>query len=158
MLLIWWMFPCLDSSYAGLDTGPVWLTDERFHFPLCRSLACSRYLLGNYALLVKKMSLDLKKYLGLNLRIMYLNCIHSELRGFNKLINLSDVCVSVMHKWNGSDLCTPKRSWQFTFTFTHLADAFIQSDLQCIQAIHLLSVHVFPGNRTHNLCAANAML
>ncbi len=24
----------------------------------------------------------------------------------------------------------------FTFTFMHLADAFIQSDLQCIQAIH----------------------
>ncbi len=24
-----------------------------------------------------------------------------------------------------------------TFTFMHLADAFIQSDLQCIQAIHL---------------------
>ncbi len=47
----------------------------------------------------------------------------------------------------------------FTFTFMHLADAFIQSDLQCIQVIHsFLSVHVFPGNRTHNLCAANAML
>ncbi len=45
-----------------------------------------------------------------------------------------------------------------TFTFMHLADAFIQSDLQCIQAIHFLSVHVFPGNRTHNLCAANTML
>ncbi len=30
----------------------------------------------------------------------------------------------------------------FTFTFMHLADAFIQSDLQCIQAIHLLSVCV----------------
>ncbi len=29
-------------------------------------------------------------------------------------------------------------------TFTHLADAFIQSDLQCI--IHFLSVCVFPGN------------
>ncbi len=40
----------------------------------------------------------------------------------------------------------------------HLPDAFIQSDLQCIQAIHLLSVSVFPGNQTHNLCAANAML
>ncbi len=40
----------------------------------------------------------------------------------------------------------------------HLADAFIQSDLQCIQVIHLLSVHVFPGNWTHNLCAADAML
>ncbi len=44
------------------------------------------------------------------------------------------------------------------FTFMHLADAFIQSDLQCIQAIHFLSVCVFPGNRTHNLCAADAML
>ncbi len=31
----------------------------------------------------------------------------------------------------------------FTFTFMHLADAFIQSDLQL--------VCVFPGNRTHNL-------
>ncbi len=39
----------------------------------------------------------------------------------------------------------------------HLADAFIQSDLQCIQAIYLLlSVCVFLGIRTHNLCAANA--
>ncbi len=38
-----------------------------------------------------------------------------------------------------------------TFTFMHLADAFIQSDLQCIQVIHFSSVHVFPGNRTHNL-------
>ncbi len=46
----------------------------------------------------------------------------------------------------------------FTFTFMHLADAFIQSDLQCIQVIHLLSVYVFPGNLTHDLCAANAML
>ncbi len=33
----------------------------------------------------------------------------------------------------------------------HLADAFIQSDLQYIQAIHLLSVCVLSGNRTHNL-------
>ncbi len=33
----------------------------------------------------------------------------------------------------------------------YLADAFIQSDLQCIQVIHFLSVCVFPGNRTHNL-------
>ncbi len=42
-----------------------------------------------------------------------------------------------------------------TFTFMHLADPFIQSDLL---AIHFLSVCVFTGNRTHNLCAANAML
>ncbi len=38
-----------------------------------------------------------------------------------------------------------------TFTFMHLADAFIQSDLQCIQTIDALSVCVFPGNWTHNL-------
>ncbi len=50
-------------------------------------------------------------------------------------------------------------SHDMTFTFMHLSDAFIQSDLQCIQAIHFfLSVHVFPGNRTHNICTANAML
>ncbi len=41
----------------------------------------------------------------------------------------------------------------------HLADAFIQSDLQCISGYtFVLSVCVFPGNQTHNLCAANAML
>ncbi len=45
-----------------------------------------------------------------------------------------------------------------TIYILHLSDAFIQSDLQYIQAIHLLSVHVFPGNWTHNLCAANAVL
>ncbi len=44
------------------------------------------------------------------------------------------------------------------FTFMHLAEAFIQSALQCIQVIHLLSVCVFAGNWTHNLCAANVML
>ncbi len=35
----------------------------------------------------------------------------------------------------------------FTFTFLHLADAFIQSDLQCIQAIHFycqyVCVHIY---------------
>ncbi len=47
---------------------------------------------------------------------------------------------------------------KFTFTFMHLADAFIQSDLQYIQVIHFFCQYVFPGNRTHNLCAANTML
>ncbi len=53
----------------------------------------------------------------------------------------------------------------------HLADAFIQSDLlynmysitYCTECITFrlyifLLLHVFPGNWTHNLCAANAML
>ncbi len=43
-------------------------------------------------------------------------------------------------------------------TFTYLADAFIQSNWYVFMLYIFLSVHVFPGNRTHNLCAANAML
>ncbi len=47
----------------------------------------------------------------------------------------------------------------FTFTFMHLADAFIQSDLHCIQVTVLhLSALALPGNRTHDLSVANAML
>ncbi len=34
-------------------------------------------------------------------------------------------------------------SFCFTFTFIYLADALIQSDLQCIQAIYFLSVCFF---------------
>ncbi len=42
----------------------------------------------------------------------------------------------------------------------HLADAFIQSDLHCIQATvyTFLSALAFPGNRTHDLGVARAML
>ncbi len=32
----------------------------------------------------------------------------------------------------------------------HLASAFIQIGLNCIHGIHFLSVHAFPGNRTHD--------
>ncbi len=59
--------------------------------------------------------------------------------------NLSPVLLRLIH-WV-SELNS------FTFTFMHLADAFIQSNLQCIRAIRLLSVCVFRGNWTHNLCA-----
>ncbi len=74
-----------------------------------------------------------------------------------------------------------------SFTFMHLADAFIQSDLHCIEGlcfiilnilfyalckflylskatctafnVHILSVHAFPGNRTHVLgCKHQALL
>ncbi len=46
------------------------------------------------------------------------------------------------------------------FTFVHLADAFIQSDLHCIQVtvFYILSALAFPGNRTHDLGVASAML
>ncbi len=42
------------------------------------------------------------------------------------------------------------------FTFMHLADAFIQSDLHCIQVT--VSALAFPGNRTHDLGVVSAML
>ncbi len=35
---------------------------------------------------------------------------------------------------------------KYALPFMYLADAFIQSDFQCIQVIHVLSVCVFPGN------------
>ncbi len=40
------------------------------------------------------------------------------------------------------------------------ADAFIQSDLHCIQVtvFYILSALAFPGNRTHDLAVASAML
>ncbi len=42
----------------------------------------------------------------------------------------------------------------------HLADAFIQSDLHCIQVtvFYILSALALPGNRTHDLGVASAML
>ncbi len=42
----------------------------------------------------------------------------------------------------------------------HLADAFIQSDLHCIQVtvFYIWSALAFPGNRTHDLGVASAIL
>ncbi len=42
----------------------------------------------------------------------------------------------------------------------HLSDAFIQSDLHCIQVtvFYIWSALAFPGNRTHDLGVASAML
>ncbi len=46
------------------------------------------------------------------------------------------------------------------FTFTHLADAFIQSELQCIQAIYLFFCQYVCslGIEPTTFCAANTML
>ncbi len=43
--------------------------------------------------------------------------------------------------WQCNLLCSQWDSHN-TFTFMHLADAFIQSDLQCIQAIHFFNQYV----------------
>ncbi len=44
------------------------------------------------------------------------------------------------------------------FTFMHLADAFIQSNLQCIQAIHFCQYVCSLGIEPTPFCAANTML
>ncbi len=48
----------------------------------------------------------------------------------------------------------------FIFIFMHLADAFIQSDLHCIQftGFIFLSALPFPGYQIHDLGIASAML
>ncbi len=45
-----------------------------------------------------------------------------------------------------------------TFTFMHLADAFIQSDLQYIQSIHFFVSMCSLGIEPTTFCTANAML
>ncbi len=54
-------------------------------------------------------------------------------------------------------LYPPSMNRIYTFTFMHLADAFIQSDLHCIQVIHVLHVCYLWIEPT-TFYAANAML
>ncbi len=56
------------------------------------------------------------------------------------------VLESTVHKYK--NIIEYNVNYFINITFMHLADAFIKSDLQNIQAIHILSVHVFPGNLT----------
>ncbi len=46
----------------------------------------------------------------------------------------------------------------FQLPYLHLADAFIQSDLQCIQATHFDQYVCSLGIEPTTFCAANAML
>ncbi len=46
----------------------------------------------------------------------------------------------------------------FFYIFMHLADAFIQSDLYCIQALHFCQYVCSLGIEPTTFCAANAML
>ncbi len=72
-------------------------------------------------------------------------------------------CILLMAFWMHRDTVT--RSWgpllchSFTFTFMHLADAFIQSDLHCMQVtvLHFIS-SCFPWEWNHDIGIASAML
>ncbi len=63
-------------------------------------------------------------------------CKDRTLFGWDKTIWKSGI-------WGSKNIKILRKSplkFTFTFTFMHLADAFIQSDLQCIQAIHFFFV------------------
>ncbi len=51
-----------------------------------------------------------------------------------------------------------RREREIAFTFMHLADAFIQRDLQCIQAVHFFISMCSLGIEPTTFYAANAML
>ncbi len=73
------------------------------------------------------------------------------------IIAISRVNFSYTHKMIilGDHSCV----YIYAFTFMHLADAFIQSDLHCIQAIHFFFQYVCSlGIEPTTVCAANAML
>ncbi len=61
-------------------------------------------------------------------------------KAISKALGLQRTTVrAIIHKWRklGTVVNLPRSDRPtFTFTFMHLADAFIQSDLQCIQDIH----------------------
>ncbi len=74
-------------------------------------------------------------------------------------IGLGNTALDFMLIINNSERAQKKAKICKPFTFTHLADAFIQSDLHCIQVtVYILSALAFPGNRTHDLGVASAML
>ncbi len=92
-----------------------------------------------------------------------LNCYHKHSLLLYKRVNSSLVFLLSLRgeiSVPGRLVCLPlsKQNWKTLrkSISKHLADTFIQSNLQGYTFV--LSVCVFPGNRTHNLCAANAML
>ncbi len=78
--------------------------------------------------------------------------IHTHSKLHTDVTNVCFVC-SVCSR------LVPIDDYIFTFTFMHLADAFIQSDLQLYSGYTFSVVHGIPGNRTHNLlcCWCNAL-
>ncbi len=78
-----------------------------------------------------------------------MGCKDRTLFGWDKTIWKSGI-------WGSKNIKILRKSplkFTFTFTFMHLADAFIQSDLQCIQAIHFfLSVCVPWESNPQPLC------
>ncbi len=64
--------------------------------------------------------------------------------------------IQIKKNWNGQKC--PKGCTRVTFTFMHLADAFIQSNLQCIQIrFYIFISSCLPGKRTHDPGVASAM-
>ncbi len=92
-------------------------------------------------------------------RCFFISCLDSNSDGTHSLQSIYWRANDTM-QWYSSTMAWRRVNsqqififkWTITFTFMHFTDAFIQSDLQCIQVIHyMLSLCVFPGNWTHNL-------
>ncbi len=61
------------------------------------------------------------------------------------LVDIPAVSMPIARSHKTCDICgivLCNKTAHLTFTFMHLADAFIQSDLQCIRAIHFVSMCV----------------
>jgi len=76
-----------------------------------------------------------------------------SLWSFSITTKVYSIVLKIPSKWMipGWDSLCNRHTDTHTFTFMHLADAFIQSDLQLHSGYTFSLVHVFPGNRTHNL-------
>ncbi len=96
---------------------------------------------------------SVKQFLGMMEKIRLTSDSYYDIQWHNnyKMQNM------VYQPFEKNDKLSQTRS--ITFTFMHLADAFIQSDLQLHSGYTITLVHVFPGNRTHNLlrCWRNAL-
>ncbi len=72
-----------------------------------------------------------KDYLNMNLRVSVLWMSQTRSFVYYSYWSARDASADI-------SVCRLTNEDITTFTFMHLADAFIQSDLQCIQAIHFI--------------------
>ncbi len=86
--------------------------------------------------------------------------IETNLAGDNETSKSNFSSASETKSRSKNTLINTKKNTNKMICSLHLADAFIQSDLHCIQVTvsTFLSALAFPGNRTHDLGVASAML
>ncbi len=72
----------------------------------------------------------LNDFTKMKLEMVWMICLLNKMINFSQ-IGLNDLLIKIIEQiWMIHSLNTQVDSFTFTFTFSHLADAFIQSDLQ----------------------------